>query len=191
MAALKLRWRGGRMRWGQEEQEIRALERRAAFGYALGRIVFLLAFLILILGMAKSLYETPPGPGGMFSFGDLERRLIDPWLQEYRVLSFIWGLMPTINFQTRSLYVLLGVMAIGGLLIDRNRRMRRVLQEARWTSPYLRRREGIETIVNIGAHPALPESGWGRFVRVSEGVLAEVIAGVILLLIGLHSCFNR
>jgi hypothetical protein len=177
------------MSWDQEEQERRALERRAAFGYALGRIIFILAGLILLLGMAKSLYETPSGPGGMFSFGDLERRLIDPWLQEYRVLSFIWGLMPAINFQTRSCYVLLGVMAIGGLLSDSYRRMRRVLQEARWTSAYLRPRRGVETTVNVGARWALPESRWERFMRVSEVILAEVLAGFIVLLIG-HSCLN-
>jgi hypothetical protein len=176
------------MRWGQEEQERRARERRANLECGVGASLFILGVIFLTLGLLKSVYMQPRDPFSAFGIRRAVNRLIDSVLQEYQIFSFVWGLVPAVQLADQSFWIIFGFIAIGALLSDRGRRMRRVIQEARWASPYLRRREGIETIVNIGA---LPESRWQRFVRAAEALVIEVIAGAIVLLIGLHSCFNR
>jgi hypothetical protein len=175
----------------REEVEIRALERRASCDRLIGGAIVILVIITSALGLLKHVYQQPHTGFSGLDIGEGVRYIIKPWLQEYRILSFLWGLVPAIDLQHFSTWLLfMGVMAIGGLLLDRGRRMSRVLQEALWVSPYLRQRGGIETTINIGAHRALAESGWQRFVRVSEGILVEVLAGLILLLIGLHSCLR-
>jgi hypothetical protein len=181
------------MRRESEEAERRALERRAIIEWVFRWSILIFAFIVTVLGTLKFLYQQPPKPVSILDMEGGVRRVIHPWLQERQILSFIWGLIPAINFQVQELsfWLLMGVFIIGGLLLDRGRRMRRVIQEARWSSPYLRPPRGVETTINFGAPRILPESSWGRFIRVLEGIVIEVLAGVILLLIGLLAFFRK
>ena len=92
----------------------------------------------------------------------------------------------------------MSILLVAALVLDRARRLgnltrrtREAIQVEQWARPYRRLDGGIETTINIGARSTLPESRWERFIRVAEGIIIEVIAGVILLWIGLHSFFNR
>jgi hypothetical protein len=150
-------------------------------GWALG-IISLLDF---VLFSVKHLYLTPligiPG----LDMWNWERRLIDPLLQEYRVLSFFWEIIPArFDWQHLSFWVLcIGFFLIGALIFDRARRLgtltsrtREAIRVEQWTRPYARPRGGIETTIDVGAWSTLPESRWERVMRAFEGILIEVIS---------------
>jgi hypothetical protein len=171
---------------------------------AIGGLLIMLAVIFLLLSLLKHLYYTPAGL--LFpAVGPALRRHIDPILDDWVVLSWLWYLIPTWQLPSAAastpawnfVYILWGAMGIGligGLLCQSARKRRAQITEfrqemqreawreqaraARGHAPDDRSMTMVVGQATWHQYPAPPES-W------SSTTLGSLITGLLIVLIGL------